>query len=323
MNKDFFGIATELIRFTSTETCNAAGVIDRTLGEFCDHHKQWGTPASPLSTIARQLTLQGHLGFRGIRGHHWPFNEVYFSGWEKSTDLAYLTYDFLAFGFPSIRRHFSHAVVPIFVEDEKGVPDVGTGFLLHDGVIVTAAHCVQGKRSLRIRGWNPQAAPLSRLVVPTDSLDLAVLFFAGNPLPGVKGFEVREAEILDAVMTMGFPKLPGFRPVLITETTEIAAQTSIGEVVGRDETYLGGKDLLILSARVKGGSSGGPVVAKDGRVAGVVSSTPGSIDGPDPLGFGVAVPAEQLNEFLTVCRTDSSEVVDIRTRGNTEGVDLL
>lgn len=96
--------------------------------------------------------------------------------------------------------------------------------------------------------------------------------------------------MLEPVVTMGFPRLEGLLPTLVSSVDEVAA---------RAEPYLDGRAFWITTCAMTGGSSGGPVVGGDGRVVGVVSALPGTGAGVNPGRFGLAVSlAEADRDFL-------------------------
>jgi serine protease Do len=71
-----------------------------------------------------------------------------------------------------------------------------------------------------------------------------------------------------------------------------------------------------MSARVKGGSSGGPVINRGGKVVGIVSASPSSdSEQIDKLGFGLAIPSDLIEQFLSNLRLDS-EVQDVKFSQN-------
>jgi serine protease Do len=85
-----------------------------------------------------------------------------------------------------------------------------------------------------------------------------------------------------------------------------------GEIVDRAESYLGKIECLLISARVKGGNSGGPVVSKRGEVVGLVFGTPSTYsDAIDKLGFGIAFPSDEICRFLSEVDSGSDEVQDV------------
>ena len=71
-----------------------------------------------------------------------------------------------------------------------------------------------------------------------------------------------------------------------------------GQLVAQGPAYLDQQEYLLVSARVKGGSSGGPVVGKYGRVVGVVAQLSADDTGADSLGYGVAVHSETICSVL-------------------------
>ena len=191
---------------------------------------------------------------------------------------------------------------------------------------MTARHCIEKKREIRIDGWDAVHAPLKAIWAFKDTRysprsevdkrpDLALLEFAGDPFLGVPGFQLQEAQILDDVLTMGCPTVPGFDQMLITETAQIAAElkptelkSTVGHVVAQERAYLGNQPYLLISARVKGGSSGGPVIGREGKVVGVVAQLSAEAEGRlDVLGYGVVVPTSTLNQLLQATTTNSDQ----------------
>jgi S1-C subfamily serine protease len=64
-----------------------------------------------------------------------------------------------------------------------------------------------------------------------------------------------------------------------------------------------------MSARVKGGSSGGPVINKRGEVIGMISASPSSDSQEiDRLGFGTAIASSEIEEFLSEIANESDRV---------------
>jgi serine protease Do len=129
-----------------------------------------------------------------------------------------------------------------------------------------------------------------------------------DPFPGIPGFELQEAQILDDVLTMGCPTVPGFDQMFITETAQIAAElkSTVGHVVAQERAYLGNLPYLLISARVKGGNSGGLVIGREGKVVGVVAQLPAEAEGRlDMLGYGVVVPTSILKQLLQATHSNS------------------
>ncbi len=111
-------------------------------------------------------------------------------------------------------------------------------------------------------------------------------------------------EILDPILTMGFPPIQGFtEAVQVAETATISAnQTStIGQIAGHGIHYQGGmKDHFLVSARVKGGNSGGPVINRIGQVVGMIIESLLNNDSADLLGYGVALSSAVIEDTFVV-----------------------
>jgi serine protease Do len=288
-------------------------IVERSLRQFFDkYHPKYGTPARTLSTIAQKLASEGWLAWSGTAPGAPPLNARYFSGNVDAQEIAYKTFDFIAFGFPAIHLYFADAVRLLIVTTETETS--GSGFLLETGQLITAAHCVTEKSEVRIRGWEAANCPLQEIRVHQDPrVDIAVLKFAGKPFPDIPGFRLRNGELLEPIMTLGYPPIPGFGPILVAELSEVCGRliSSEGQLVGLSRAYLDQQDYLIISARVKGGSSGGPVVGKDGKAVGVVTQMPAGPSGnTDPLTYGAVIPTATVESILRTGSDSNGRILD-------------
>jgi serine protease Do len=313
------GIGIDLVKFfaiTNAHPYKGEQFAPRSLGEFVRSRKEF---YPNLWQIVQRLEHAGYLWNVGTSNEHdlpqpW-FNRLYFSNLMANNDLDYGIMDFIAFGFPEVHRRFRESVVALHVSKVNGEPDTGTGFLLENRCIVTALHCIQNMQEVRMDGWNAAHIPLTHIWTFRDERifpgsqgdkrpDLAILHFADDPFPDIPGFKLQEAQLLDDVLTMGYPHIPGFPPVLIAETAHIAAslKSTVGKVVAQEQSYLDNQPYLLISARVKGGNSGGPVIDREGKVVGIVAQLSAEAeDRLDILGYGVVTPATTLQRLLDNC----------------------
>lgn len=170
----------------------------------------------------------------------------------------------------------------------------GSGFVTQPGFVVTNAHVIAGQTSLTVRD---QAG--DRSAVPIwfdDDLDLAVLRVPdvqATPLPwsapadrGVEG------------ATLGFPG--GGRDMVTRPATVQARQ----EVTGRNIYGQGQvpREVLVLSAGVQRGDSGGPFVTSDGQVAGVVFAAAAA-----QPGTGYALTAGEVQDDVQQAINENSQ----------------
>ena len=224
---------------------------------------------------------------------------------EVERDLEYGSFDFECNGFLSIYDCFKGSVVPIVGEKANGDPDIGTSYYIGGNLFVTAAHCIIGLKRFNILIENKPIA-LEEVWfadgIDSDIYDLAIIKVREKV--NLPPFMLDESSVLDSVLVMGYPPIPGFDAVLVSEKASISTdlqqlmtKTSTGQVVAVKNSYMSGMEYFIINARVKGGNSGGPVINKLGKVVGTIFQLPldsqGGSDGGryDLMGFGVCFPS--------------------------------
>jgi S1-C subfamily serine protease len=163
----------------------------------------------------------------------------------------------------------------------------GTGFLVHpDGSILTALHVVDGSKSIAVKceGRAPVAATLGDTA---RTVDLAVLRTSLSGAPYLSIRDARSVKLGDSVFTIGFPAavLLGAEPKF--------TDGSISAMSGPGKEAV----LMQMTVPVQPGNSGGPVVATDGSVVGVVTATEAvlaflQVTGTLPQNINWAVKAE-------------------------------
>lgn len=310
------GIATDLIRFF--QALNAQRIDNSfhpwAISDFLQDHPQYYGEFFRLSIVCNRLSAEGLLNYTGNTGAAPPYGDCYYSMTKVNEEIAaYGIFEFLVFGFPLIRNHFEKSVLPlIVVTREEGKDSIGSGFLIDSNRFVTAAHCIKDSKTIQIPGWNPATHPLNSIYIPKDErIDLAVLTFDADPFPDAPKFKMQSFNVLDEVLSMGYPPIPGFQDLLVSETGRVAGylKSTVGQVVTRAESYLDRQDKILISARVKGGNSGGPVVSKTGEVIGVVTAVPGENGVTDTLGYGIAIPYDEtVKNFLEQVQSQTNEV---------------
>lgn len=231
-------------------------------------------------------------------------------------EIDYGKYDFKYRGFPYTRDTFQNSVLPIVgINRKTQCEDLGTAYYIGDNYFVTAAHCVKGLTHFNL--LLPDNSPLVLKEVwyakgeNIDDYDLAVLHTDKVP-NDIKSFELNDPNVLDDVLTMGYPPIPGLNPVLISEKASVASyvkgrqKSSTGQIVAQTDSYLSKLDFFIISARVKGGNSGCPVISNDGYVVGTVfqipfdskhSSNPDE-ERYDIMGYGVCLPSKYTRQLM-------------------------
>lgn len=229
--------------------------------------------------------------------------------------------DGAVYGFPVIYEERSPAVLPIVHFNDLGRASVGSSFLRTQNVLLTAKHCLAGASRLSIRGITADQFKASTIVMhKNDAMDLAAIHFGQPVLPEVKPIPIGIGNVLDEVMVLGYPNVPGFTELLAAEKALISARlTATQGAIASEATEIFAKvPLFLITARVRGGFSGGPVLISSGAAVGLVSRQPFADFGGgsdlyaqyDNLGYGVAIPSEVILEFLTACSTGNREITE-------------
>ncbi|CAL8971258.1 hypothetical protein PROP_00610 [Propionicimonas sp. T2.31MG-18] len=154
-----------------------------------------------------------------------------------------------------------------------GRPLSGSGFVVGERLVLTAAHVVAGAHqvSLRLSGRAPVLADVVGLDAARDTallrtaavLPVAPLVLAG-PAVAAPGTEVA---------TLGLPLGESEPGVALTRITSVTDRAVVNDHPLRD--------LVTVDTTLAPGSSGGPAIAPDGRVLGMVVATIGGRGGRD------------------------------------------
>ena len=165
-----------------------------------------------------------------------------------------------AFGISFLQKILEGNVVHITGVNSQGEIGNGTGFLLNNKTVLTCKHVIADmtpNKRLEIQGNDYAYETYS-----SKELDIAVLVLDGI-VDGAKVFPVfNDVDVLDEVLVMGYPPIPGSdRDYLLSQRGEVNAIVS---------SYLNGAKNLVLSSVTRPGSSGGPVISRDGYLVGMV-----------------------------------------------------
>lgn len=196
-------------------------------------------------------------------------------------------------------------VVPLVGEDKNGDYAVGTGFKYSNG-IVTAKHCVTDVKTLRIKGY--RAVDLTGKPVYISDIDgVDIAFIETGELAEPNLFS-EDGKVMQEVLVMGYPKIPAFTSFLTAEKATISSKASSritptrGAIAACGDEYLAKIDAMLITARIRGGNSGGPVINQNGCLVGVACQVPdcNSAHGDyDDLGYGIAVPVKYVDDIIS------------------------
>jgi len=178
------------------------------------------------------------------------------------------------------------------VEIHNGHGGAGAGTIWHsDGLIITNAHVVRGRRGLKVTLPDKRTLP-ARLLAHDDQHDLAALSVDATGLPTIQAGDSQLLKAGQWVMAIGHPwGIAG----------AVTAGIVIGEGAQLPEMAASEREWIAVSLHLRPGHSGGPLVDIDGRLVGINTM----IAGPD---VGMAVPAHVVRAFLH--RAGLSDAVD-------------
>lgn len=171
----------------------------------------------------------------------------------------------------------------------------GSGFVIAPGKLLTNAHVVAGTDQVSVEQGNATLA--ATVVVFDPNRDLAVLDVPGLIRAPLK-FSRTPGQAPDSAAPAGYP-LDG--PFTITPGRIRSEITLNGPNIYSSATV--SRDVYTLRANVRAGNSGGPLLAADGSVLGVVFGA--AIDKPD---IGFALTAAEAAPVIAAGLVDGTAV---------------
>lgn len=223
---------------------------------------------------------------------------------EKNKRQLSYYFNSMVYGFEYIYRTYKDSIVPLVWEKTNGDYAVGTGFAYLGG-IVTAKHCVTDVTNLQIKGYKASELKDAKIYI-SDNPGLDLAFIETNRYQEPQLF-CEDGEVMQDVLVMGYPKIPAFTNFLTAEKATISSKASSritptkGAIAAFGTEYLARIEAMLITAKIKGGNSGGPVINSNGCLVGIACQVPnyeGDIGDYDDLGYGIAVPVKYLNELI-------------------------
>jgi serine protease Do len=317
----------EIVSFFSEIENNDGRLVQKKVFQFCSHysrkHSLQEIPEPRL--IAKMCDILCEYGRMSVlhRGGTDNTDNSYIcfqnspDSFKDPTLRFYLnkSLSYIIYGFKYIYEDYKKYILPIEYINNKGDKSIGTGFLYNHG-IATARHCIEGASKIGIKGASKSNLNASKFEIPNNAL-LDILFIRlDQPIQETIIFS-QAAEILDEVMALGYPKIPGYHCFLTAENAKVSSRytPSIGQIVASAEDIWIRERLFLITAKIKGGNSGGPIIARNGSIVGVsVNLTEGEGD-YDNLGYGTAIPVKFLDDLVnnqekTYLDTSKIEFID-------------
>ena len=278
---------------------------DKSVWDYCQNSRfnqllQQSGPVQPaiVYKICENLARKGYLnrlregGMLGMNA-----NYIYLS----NNDALFLTkqkqfvfkINCMAYGFHYIYNGCREFVLPVVVKKDSDI-HMGTCFKFYNGIL-TAKHCVQADE-VSIPGYSAVQLRKCRVLVSEDEkIDMA--YIETNEASVLTS---DTAQVLDEVLVMGYPRIPQFFDFCAAERAAISSIPTIGAVASLADQYITPNvgNLMLVTARIRAGNSGGPIINSDGAVVGVSFAESDSEAKYDEMGYGIAYPIAVFNQML-------------------------
>lgn len=263
-------------------------IVDRICKKLCE--------CGQMSCIKND----GGLGLNNNYIYFYYKKEFFYENKER---LRYY-FNSMVYGFEYIYQMYKNIVIPLVWIKSNGDYAAGTGFKFGGG-IVTAKHCIEDVDNLQIKGYTAEELKAAKIYV-SDNPGLDLAFIDTQRLEEPQLF-YEEGKVMQEVLVMGYPKIPAFTNFLTAEKATISSKAlsritpTMGAIAAYGEEYLAKMEAMLITAKIRGGNSGGPVINANGCLVGVACQIPnfaGDIGEYDDLGYGVAVPVRYLLELI-------------------------
>ncbi|MFP9113920.1 serine protease [Flavobacterium sp. RHBU_3] len=269
--------------------------------------------------IANKLVLEGLLSPVGER---YGIEQQYKGNSYNAEKAHHNCYDFFIYGFPEVVDHFRDAVRLIEVKEKESCDiNIGTGFAIlykhKKQYFITAKHCLPKKSEIRIKIFLGHGleyeSPENIYVHQDDNIDVAILEFSDRKLVSDKFFRLEHPYILDNILVMGYPPIPG--------TSDAVLVSSTGEITAKANTYFHKYEQIYVNANIKGGSSGSPIINTYGNVVGIVIESARDIKNnelQDELRFGTGLTSNLIQEIIESVNVSGSnhKILNFKTISN-------
>ncbi len=286
-----------------------------TIADFAEYLGRRGTSVwTKLQEVKRVIDRMVHEGYLEYLGNVTDapiVGNAYWAMYAGQTKAQWDGFLYLSnlVGPELIIREYGAATIPITGMNSDGDVAVGTGFALDERHLLTNAHVVKdmtldkefvtsvvapaGAQSASVDSWRVRVVE-THIPEADDAADIAVVEVEpgadGRGLFAPRGVAFRDPEWADQVLNFGYPPVPTSR--------EASLVVHHGEVVNPLIQTFHGPPAFLYSAVTRPGNSGGPIVARDGRVVGLVAHDVRDDGRPDDAPYYRAIPGSVILNTL-------------------------
>lgn len=283
----------------------------KTVADFCDWYKVPEGESLIQPHIVGQMCER--LWNKSIlycvhKGAGLHLNDIYCSlgikqeVFDKYPEIIRHHFNSIVYGFEYIYEHYKKRTLPVIVKTEQNDDAMGSCFRIYDG-IATAKHCLTDGKMVSIRGYKKEQLSKCKVYVSKDeNIDLAFIRTGEDYI-----YNKAEPRVLNDVLVMGYPKVTWFIDFCTGEKANISAMADLrftptrGSIAAIGEIYnpRNHPKMLLVTAKISGGNSGGPIINDEGYVVGVSTNISGGQGGADDhVGYGIAYPIQALDDMI-------------------------
>ncbi len=121
---------------------------------------------------------------------------------------------------------------------------------------------------------------------------------------------------MEDVLVMGYPRIPTFTNFLTAELATVSSKAEAritptkGAIAAFADEYMEKVEAMLITAKIRGGNSGGPVINEAGCLVGIACRIP-DYDNNDnnyyyDLGYGIALPIRYALDIVN----SKSEIIE-------------
>lgn len=290
-------------------------INEKTVLKFCERYPKKADGALTVNPqivarICDKLSIKylmekikdSELGIKNA----YVFNSSKIPNWQESKNRWSFFFNSAVYGMEYIYDYYKDIVVPIVTYDKNDDQHLGTGFKFLGG-IVTAKHCVEDSENIAIEGYLAQELSGKDICISKKYPDLDIAFIDLGQ-PDEKEIFMDDGKVLQDILVIGYPTIPTFKNFVTAEKATISAISkmrltpTLGTITAKSEQIFSNKELMLITAKIRGGNSGGPVINDEGSVVGVSCQKPlydKNTGNYDDLGYGIAVPIKYLRDILS------------------------